>query len=119
MFLYLHRVGSSIRETFYPTPIISAYLVAFHVSDFVPTNATSTDPRPFNIISRPGVTDQHAYAAEIGVEITNQLDDYFGIEYHNMGQGSVMKNDHIALPDFPSGAMENWGMVNYRSVNNF
>lgn len=33
-----------------------------------------------------------------------------------MGQGIPMKNDHIALPDFPSGAMENWGMVNYRYI---
>ncbi|XP_022825014.1 membrane alanyl aminopeptidase-like [Spodoptera litura] len=109
-------IGNSVRETFYPTPIISAYLVAFHVSDFVPTVSTSTAPRPFSIISRRGATDQHAYAAEIGVEITNQLDDYLGIEYHDMGQGQIMKNDHIALPDFPSGAMENWGMVNYREA---
>lgn len=67
------------------------------------------------ILSPPqGVTNQHAYAAEIGLEITSQLDDYLGIQYHEMGQGVLMKNDHIALPDFPSGAMENWGMVNYR-----
>ncbi|CAH0703044.1 unnamed protein product [Spodoptera exigua] len=109
-------LGNSIRETFYPTPIISAYLVAFHVSDFVPTTVTTTNRRPFSIISRQGVTEQHSYAAEIGVEITNQLDDYLGIEYHEMGQGQIMKNDHIALPDFPSGAMENWGMVNYREA---
>ncbi|CAH1647275.1 unnamed protein product [Spodoptera littoralis] len=109
-------IGNNVRETFYPTPIISAYLVAFHVSDFVPTASTSTARRPFSIISRRGATDQHAYAAEIGVEITNQLDDYLGIEYHDMGQGPIMKNDHIALPDFPSGAMENWGMVNYREA---
>lgn len=89
-------------------------MVAFHVSDFVETNLTGTAARPFGIISREGVTDQHKYASEIGLEITDQLDDYFGILYHEMGQGNLMKNDHIALPDFPSGAMENWGMVNYR-----
>ncbi|XP_075971879.1 membrane alanyl aminopeptidase-like [Anticarsia gemmatalis] len=105
-----------VRELFHPTPIISAYLVAFHVSDFVETELTSTDARPFKIISRQGVTDQHEYAAHIGLQITLELDDFFGIQYHEMGQGVLMKNDHIALPDFPSGAMENWGMVNYREA---
>ncbi|CAH0605716.1 unnamed protein product [Chrysodeixis includens] len=110
------EIGNRVRETFHPTPIISVYLVAFHVSDFVSTDYTSTASRPFKIISRQGATNQHQYAAEIGLKITDALDDYFGIQYHEMGQGVVMKNDHIALPDFPSGAMENWGMVNYREA---
>ncbi|XP_028036107.1 membrane alanyl aminopeptidase-like [Bombyx mandarina] len=105
-----------VKETFFPTPIVSSYLVAFHVSDFVETSLTGTDSRPFGIISRQGVTSQHEYAAKIGLKITDKLDDYFGILYHEMGQGTIMKNDHIALPDFPSGAMENWGMVNYREA---
>ncbi|XP_059049754.1 membrane alanyl aminopeptidase-like [Achroia grisella] len=105
-----------ITETFLPTPIVSSYLVAFHVSDFVATNSSSTPTKPFQIISRQGATEQHGYAADIGRRITDELDDYLGIEYYDMGQGQLMKNDHIALPDFPSGAMENWGMVNYREA---
>ncbi|KAM3967318.1 aminopeptidase N [Aphomia sociella] len=105
-----------IRETFLPTPIISVYLIAFHVSDFVKTRISSTPTKPFQIISRQGVTDQHEYAAIIGRKISDALDDYLGINYYDMGQGQPMKNDHIALPDFPSGAMENWGMVNYREA---
>ncbi|XP_053604248.1 membrane alanyl aminopeptidase-like [Plodia interpunctella] len=112
----VNLTGGRVRETFLPTPIISAYLIAFHVSDFVETTLTSTPTKPFGIISRQGVTDQHAYAADIGLKITNELDDYLGIDYYDMGQGQPMKNDHIALPDFPSGAMENWGMVNYREA---
>ncbi|KAL0882639.1 hypothetical protein ABMA27_001074 [Loxostege sticticalis] len=105
-----------IRETFHPTPTVSVYLIAFTVSDFIATELTSKSTRPFQIVSRPGVADQHVYASEIGVEITNQLDDYFGIEYYGMGLGNPMKNDHLAIPDFPAGAMENWGMVNYREA---
>lgn len=89
-------------------------MIAFHVSDFVTTNLTSTVQKPFQIISREGPVDQHAYAADIGLKITNAMDEYFDYGYYEMGQGNPMKNDHIALPDFPSGAMENWGMVNYR-----
>ena len=115
-FINFNSLGNRVRETFYPTPLISAYLVAFHVSDFVSTDTTSALQRPFRIIARQGPQSHHQYAAEIGIKITDVLDDYFGIQYHEMGQGPVMKNDHIALPDFPSGAMENWGMVNYRYV---
>ncbi|XP_052740777.1 membrane alanyl aminopeptidase-like [Bicyclus anynana] len=105
-----------IRETFLPTPVISAYLIAFHVSDFIATNSSAVDGKPLQIISRPGVTSQHPYAADMAMKITNGMDEYFDIDYYNMGQGQPMKNDHIALPDFPSGAMENWGMVNYREA---
>ncbi|CAG9559615.1 unnamed protein product [Danaus chrysippus] len=105
-----------VRETFFPTPVISAYLIAFHVSDFVATNYTSTAEKPFQIVSREGPVDQHRYAAEVGVNITNQMSEFFDIDYYGTGQGQLMKNDHIALPDFPSGAMENWGMVNYREA---
>lgn len=115
IFYILCRVAPGrIRETFFPTPVISSYLVAFHVSDFVETDTYSTPWEPLRIISRPGPTNQHGYATTMGVMITYELSNYFGIYYYTMGQGSPMKNDHIALPDFPSGAMENWGMVNYR-----
>nr|XP_026484265.1 uncharacterized protein LOC113392185 [Vanessa tameamea] len=105
-----------VRETFLPTPAVSSYLIAFHVSDFVATNESSRPNRPFQIVSRRGPLDQHSYAAEIGMKITEVMDEYFDIDYYDMGQGQPMKNDHIALPDFPSGAMENWGMVNYREA---
>lgn len=115
IFYILCRVSPGrIRETFLPTPIVSSYLVAFTVSDFVATEISSTPEKPFRIISRQGPTDQHDYATRMGVRITEELDRYFDINYYDMGQGTPMKNDHIALPDFPSGAMENWGMVNYR-----
>lgn len=115
-YFYFSVSSNRIRETFLKTPIISSYLIAFHVSDFVATNSSATEGKPFQIISRPGVTDQHGYAADVGKKITLGMNEYFDIDYYDMGQGRPMKNDHIALPDFPSGAMENWGMVNYRWV---
>ncbi|CAF4959373.1 unnamed protein product [Pieris macdunnoughi] len=105
-----------VQERFYPTPVVSSYLVAFHVSDFVSTNSSGTVQKPFQIISREGPTNQHSYAADVGFKITEIMESYFNISYYEMGQGRPMKNDHIALPDFPSGAMENWGMVNYREA---
>lgn len=114
IFLFSRVSATRTRETFLPTPTVSAYLVAFHVSDFVSTEYSGTPEKPFGIISRPNALDQHEFAAHIGFRINEELSTYLAIDYYEMGQGERMKNDHIALPDFPSGAMENWGMVNYR-----
>ena len=48
------------------------------------------------------------YAKEIGPEIQMFFEDYFQIAY------PLPKQDMIAIPDFFSGAMENWGLITYR-----
>ncbi|KAI8424601.1 hypothetical protein MSG28_003039 [Choristoneura fumiferana] len=97
-------------------PSYSNMAIAQNETDFVETNTSGTAARPFGIVSRPGVEDHHEYAHDIGLKITNEMSEYFAYDYYTMGQGQPMKNDHIAVPDFPAGAMENWGMVNYREA---
>ena len=54
--------------------------------------------------------DRVKYALDIGANITDHYTDYFDIPY------PLPKQDMIAIPDFVSGAMENWGLITYRSA---
>ena len=57
-----------------------------------------------------GQAELGRFALETSVRILDYYNDYFGVDY------PLEKLDHIALPDFAAGAMENWGAVTYREV---
>eukprot|EP00095_Tigriopus_kingsejongensis_P012701 maker-scaffold22_size673200-snap-gene-5.52 protein:Tk12701 transcript:maker-scaffold22_size673200-snap-gene-5.52-mRNA-1 annotation:"aminopeptidase n-like" len=96
-------------DTFDQTPEMSTYLLAFLVSDFGTTKSPTKPDRiqVYHIKSKAG---QAGLAAEAATHILSFYDDYFKITYNN----SVSKLDMAAIPDFDSGAMENWGLVTYR-----
>jgi aminopeptidase N len=52
--------------------------------------------------------DSLDYALDVAKGSIEFFEDYFGVPY------PLAKSDHIALPDFSSGAMENWGLITYR-----
>lgn len=102
-----------MREVFYTTPRMSAYLVTFHISEAFTVIAENNDPdKPYRILARPTAAGQGEYALEVGPPLTKWLDDYFGINYYEMDEN--IKNDQIASPYWASGATENWGLVTYR-----
>ena len=53
---------------------------------------------------------QTTYALELSKDVYAYFTDYFGIPE------VVKKADHVAIPDFSAGAMENWGLVLYRET---
>lgn len=97
--------------TFETTPKMSTYLLAFAYGDLqsksgktkggVEVNIWATKAHPANALD---------FALEVAVGSIDFFDDYFGVPY------PLPKADHIALPDFSSGAMENWGLITYREV---
>lgn len=92
---------------------MSAYLVSIHISEeFKVIADNGDDENSYRIIARPEAADQGSYALEVGPPLTKWLDEYFGINYYEMADG--LKNDQIAVPDWASGATENWGFVSYR-----
>ena len=93
---------------------MSSYLVALIVSDFYCINDTSfgagtNGNLPVKVCARPNVPpEQLEYSLDVGVKIIQVFEKLFNVKF------PLPKLDHIALPDFAAGAMENWGMITYR-----
>ena len=61
--------------------------------------------------AREAAIEQTALALDMGVRSLTFFENYFNISY------PLPKQDMIALPDFISGAMENWGLITYRQAD--
>ncbi|RXN04988.1 endoplasmic reticulum aminopeptidase 1-like protein [Labeo rohita] len=61
-----------------------------------------------SVYTVPEKISQAEYALDTAVTLLDFYDDYFDIPY------PLPKHDLAAIPDFQSGAMENWGLSTYR-----
>uniref|UniRef100_A0A9J7YHC3 Aminopeptidase n=1 Tax=Cyprinus carpio carpio TaxID=630221 RepID=A0A9J7YHC3_CYPCA len=61
-----------------------------------------------SVYTVPEKISQAEYALSTAVTLLDFYDDYFDIPY------PLPKHDLAAIPDFQSGAMENWGLSTYR-----
>jgi puromycin-sensitive aminopeptidase len=98
----------SIR--FAETPIMSTYLLAFIVGHLVSIEQRAEGGTMVGVWTTPGKEAQASFALDTSVKLLGYFNDYFGIPY------PLAKLDHIAIPDFAAGAMENWGAVTYRET---
>jgi puromycin-sensitive aminopeptidase len=94
--------------TFAPTPKMSTYLVAFIVGEFEYIEGKSKKGAIIRVFATPGKKHQAIFALEVGKQILSFFNDYFAIKY------PLPVLDLIAIPDFESAAMENWGAVTFR-----
>ncbi|XP_059158616.1 aminopeptidase N-like [Physella acuta] len=97
-----------VRDTYLPSPKMSSYLVAFVVCDFSFKSAVSKNGVLFRAWTTNSSIDQIDYALSVGTETLSFYEDFFGIRF------PLPKQDMIGIPDFASGAMENWGLITYR-----
>ena len=104
-------IGEGRKSVRYaPTPVMSTYLLAFIVGDIACVQDRTTDGVLMRVWATKGNEDKGQFALETSVALLDYFHDYFGIPY------PLSKLDHIALPDFAAGAMENWGAITYREV---
>lgn len=89
---------------------MSTYLVAFIVGDLEATAPVHVGPTPLRLWAVPGKQHLTALGLEIGAFSLDFFENYYGIAYP--GQ----KLDLLAIPDFASGAMENFGAITFRET---
>lgn len=102
-----HGEGMKVVR-FAETPRMSTYLLAFVVGEMASVEAKAGDGTLTSVWATPDKAEYGRFAVETSARILDYMNDYFGIPY------PLEKLDHIALPDFAAGAMENWGAITYR-----
>jgi puromycin-sensitive aminopeptidase len=95
---------------FAETPIMSTYLLAFVVGNLSSVQERAAGGTIVGVWTTPGKENQASFALDTSVKLLGYFNEYFGIPY------PLAKLDHIAIPDFAAGAMENWGAVTYRET---
>ena len=106
---HLQTTNYKLQTTFQPTPRMSTYLLAFVTGNLHKKSAKTKSGVDVNVWA---TTVQPAESLDFALDVATRsieyFEDYFGVPY------PLPKADHVALPDFSSGAMENWGLITYR-----
>lgn len=100
--------GNHVVSTFDTTPKMSTYLVAFAYGNLRYREAQTKDGVIVRTYATPDKVDFTQFALDTAVKTLEFYNEYFDIPY------PLEKCDMVALPDFASGAMENWGLITYR-----
>lgn len=102
-----HATGLKLVN-FAPTPKMSTYLLALIVGHFEHIETKSAGGVLVRVFVTPGKKRQAKFALSTASKIVDFFEKYFDIPY------PLPTLDLVAIPDFASGAMENWGAITYR-----
>ncbi|OPB39679.1 Aminopeptidase N [Trichoderma guizhouense] len=101
--------------SFETSPVMSSYLLAWAVGDFEYIEQL-TDRKyngkqiPVRVYTTRGLKEQGRWALEHAPKIIDFFSEIFDIDY------PLPKSDLLAVHEFTHGAMENWGLVTYRTT---
>nr|XP_010947842.1 endoplasmic reticulum aminopeptidase 2 isoform X1 [Camelus bactrianus] len=103
--------GGLLEDHFGTTVKMSTYLIAYIVCDFNSVSGTASSGVKVSVYASPDKWSQTHYALEASLKLLDFYEKYFDIQY------PLPKLDLVAIPDFASGAMENWGLITYRETS--
>lgn len=107
--LRTQNVERRTETVFQRSPRMSTYLLAFVVGELQKKSATTKHGIEVNVWATKAQTASSLdFALDVATRAIDFYDEYFGAAY------PLPKADHVAIPDFSSGAMENWGLITYR-----
>ncbi|KAL2041709.1 hypothetical protein N7G274_005493 [Stereocaulon virgatum] len=101
--------------TFERTPIMSTYLLAWafgdfeYVEDFTRRKYNGKN-LPVRVYTTRGLKEQGRFALQNCHQVVDYFSDIFKIDY------PLPKIDLLAVHEFSHGAMENWGLITYRTT---
>lgn len=105
------RKGKVKVVEFAETMKMSTYLVCFVVGEFESSEPVNVNGIETRIWCVPGKKHLTSFALSAAAFATDWYENYFKIKYPGGD-----KIDHIAIPDFAAGAMENLGCITYRET---
>ncbi|KAF8934439.1 hypothetical protein BGZ47_010369 [Haplosporangium gracile] len=100
--------------TFLKTPIMATYLLAWMIGDLEYIEAYTTgdfsgEPVCCRLYAPIGLVTHGRYSLDLAVKSIEYFSRLFDIPY------PLPKLDLVAVPDFSPGAMENWGLITFRT----
>uniref|UniRef100_A0A8C9EXH4 Aminopeptidase n=1 Tax=Pavo cristatus TaxID=9049 RepID=A0A8C9EXH4_PAVCR len=98
-----------VQDEFFVSLKMSTYLVAFVVAD-LKNISVETNGSLVSVHAIPQHINQVEFALDTAVKLLEFYEKYFLINY------PLEKLDLVAIPDFQSGAMENWGLITFRET---
>lgn len=104
-----HEGGYKVVE-FASTPRMSTYLLAFIIGEFEFIEGYTKDKVQVRVFTTAGKKHQAKFALDVAIKSLEFYNEYFGVAY------PLPVLDLIAIPDFESAAMENWGAVTFRET---
>ena len=99
-----------VKLTFGKTPVMSTYLVAWVIGDLESIETVNKHGVKVRVFATRGDVGQGKFALDVASRTLDFFTEYFDIAY------PLPKMDMVAIPDFSAGAMENWGLVTYRTA---
>ncbi len=105
------KTNEQLTTVFETSPKMSTYLLAFVAGELQHKEARTKDGVIVRSWATPAQSSESLdFSLDFAVRTIEFFNEYFDTPY------PLPKSDHVALPDFSAGAMENWGLITYREV---
>ena len=102
--------GGLKEVSFDTSKTMSTYLLAFVVGELDCVRGATAEGVAVAVWTPVGEAEKGRFALEVAIKTLSFFSAYFDEAY------PLPKMDMVAVPDFAAGAMENWGLVTYRTV---